>query len=58
MNCTYERYLEQQELEFRRIAKSANDGTQAQKEWLRTAEALLQRRNEHLSVCRKCGEKK
>lgn len=58
MNCNHEKFLEATELECRRIAKSANDGTQSQKEWLRTAEALLVRRSEHLAVCRKCGEKK
>ena len=58
MTCNHEKFLESTELECRRIAKSANDGTQAQKEWLKTADALLQRRSEHLAVCKKRGEKK
>jgi hypothetical protein len=56
MNCNLDRYLEEQWIACLRIAKSANDGTQAQAEWVRTAEAILQRRNEHVSVCKKCKQ--
>jgi hypothetical protein len=60
MTCTHERYLAQQELECLRIAKSCNEGTQAYREWMLTAEALIRRRNEHVVICTKCskGEKK
>ena len=56
MKCNLERFLEQTELECRRIARSANSGTQAYDEWIKTAEALLQRRREHITVCMKCGK--
>ena len=58
MTCTHERYLEEQELNCRRIAQSSNDGTQAHSEWLKTAEAILARRREHLAVCKDCGGKR
>lgn len=58
MACNLEKYLEGEELSCRRIARSANDGTQAQKEWLKTAEVLLERRREHVQVCKKCGGEK
>ncbi len=57
MTCNHEKFLESTELECRRIAKSANDGTQAQQEWTKTAEAILSRRREHIQVCKKCGTK-
>jgi hypothetical protein len=57
MSCTHEQYLEAEELSCRRIAKSCNEGTQGAQEWLKTAEALLQRRREHIQVCKKCGAK-
>ena len=55
MKCNHERYLEENELVCRRIARSCNEGTQAEQEWLKTAEAILARRREHLKVCRECG---
>jgi hypothetical protein len=55
MKCNLERYLEQEELSCRRIARSMNQGTQSEQEWLKTAEAILARRREHLKVCRECG---
>ena len=54
MTCNHERFLREQELECRRIAKSANGGTQAQAEWVKTAEVLLERRREHIKICTKC----
>lgn len=54
MKCNVTSYLEQQEQECRWIAQSANDGTKDQAEWLRTAEALLKRRKEHLAGCKEC----
>ncbi len=56
MMCTLTSYLEAEELQCRRIAHSANDGTKDQREWLRTAEALLARRKEHLAGCRECSD--
>jgi hypothetical protein len=56
MNCNLEKYLEEQEVACLRIAKSANDGTQAQTEWLRTAAVILERRKEHVGVCKKCKQ--
>jgi hypothetical protein len=58
MKCNHEKFLESTELDCRRIAKSCNDGTQAQEEWLKTASTLLERRREHIVVCKKCGGKK
>ena len=55
MKCNLEKFLEETELQCRRIAKSANEGTQSYQEWLKTAEALLERRREHIKVCSKCG---
>jgi hypothetical protein len=49
--------MEEQELTCRRIAKSCNEGTQAQEEWLKTASTLLERRREHIVVCKKCSKK-
>jgi hypothetical protein len=54
--CNHERFLEQQELECRRIARSCNEGTQNYDEWNRTARALLERRKEHISVCKQCKQ--
>ena len=54
MTCNLSLYLQQQELECRRIARAANSGTQAQSEWLKTAEAILARRREHVEVCKMC----
>jgi hypothetical protein len=55
MTCTLTQYLKEQELVCRRIARSENEGTPSQIEWLKTAEAVLARRREHLKVCRECG---
>lgn len=57
MKCNIEKYLEEQELSCLRMARAANDGTQAQDEWLKTATVLNERRKEHVSVCKKCKEK-
>lgn len=57
MTCNHERFLESTELEFRRIAYSCNEDSQGRQEWLRTAEALLARRREHIQTCKKCGGK-
>ena len=54
MKCNLERFLEQQELECRRIARSCHDASR--EEWLKTAEFLLARRREHVAVCEKCGK--
>jgi len=56
MKCTVTLYLEQQELDCRRIAHSSNDGTKDQREWLKTAEGLLQRRKEHVAGCKECAK--
>ena len=56
MTCNHEKFLEEQELSCRRIARAANDGTQAQQEWIKTADALLERRREHIPVCIKCKQ--
>ena len=56
MNCNHELFLEEQELECRRIAKSCNEGTQGHSEWLKTADTLLKRRREHVVICKKCKE--
>jgi hypothetical protein len=56
MKCNHEKYLEQEELSCRRIAKSCNDGTKSQAEWLKTAQALLERRREHLKACKECSK--
>ena len=56
MKCNHEKYLESEEISCRRLAKYCNEGTQAEQEWIKTAEALLQRRREHIKVCLKCGE--
>jgi hypothetical protein len=55
MTCNLERYLREQELTCRRIAKTATDGSHTQIEWFVTADILLERRREHLAVCRDCG---
>ena len=57
MMCNLYQYLQGEELTCRRIAKSCNEGTQCAEEWLKTAEAILARRREHITVCRECGEK-
>ncbi len=56
MKCNHEAYLREQELECRRIARSSNEGTQTGEEWFRTAQALLERRREHIKVCDKCSK--
>jgi hypothetical protein len=56
MKCNLERYMESEELSCRRIARSMNQGTQAEQEWLKTAEAILARRREHLAVCPECSK--
>jgi hypothetical protein len=56
MTCNLEKYLEEQELSCRRIAKSANDGTQSQSEWEKTATVFWERRREHIKVCKKCSK--
>ena len=56
MTCNPNSYLREQELECRRIAKSCNEGTQDQNEWLATAAVLLERRREHVSTCLKCSK--
>jgi hypothetical protein len=58
MNCNHEKFLEEQELQCRRIARSCNEGTEGQREWLKTAETLLARRREHIAVCKKCSKGK
>jgi hypothetical protein len=60
VKCNHCQYLEIEELSCRRIARSENDGTSSQSEWLKTAEAILARRREHLAVCKECngGEKR
>jgi hypothetical protein len=60
VKCNHEKYLEQEERSCRQIARSMNSGTQAEQEWLKTAEAILARRREHLAVCKECngGEKR
>ncbi len=58
MTCTLERYLREQEVTCLRIAKSANDGTPAQTEWLKTAEVLHERRVQHILVCKTCSKDK
>jgi hypothetical protein len=57
VKCTHFQYLEEKMVECLRVAKSANDGTPAQEEWLKTAEALFWRKKEHLKVCKACGGK-
>ena len=52
-----EQFLETTELDCRRVARSCNEGTQAHREWIKTAEMLLKRRREHIMVCKVCGGK-
>jgi hypothetical protein len=54
MKCNIEKYLEEQELSCLRMARAANDGTQAQDEWLKTAESIHSRRSQHAMLCKKC----
>jgi hypothetical protein len=54
MKCTITSYLEAEELQCRRIARSENEGTDSQREWLRTAKVLLERRREHVAGCKEC----
>jgi hypothetical protein len=56
MTCNHEKFLKATEIECLHIAKSCNEGTQAYQEWMLTAEALIQRRNEHVAVCKKCSK--
>jgi hypothetical protein len=56
MKCNVTSYLEQQERDCRWIAQAANDGTKDQQEWLKTAEALLKRRREHIAGCIGCTD--
>ena len=58
MTCNLEKYLSEQEIACRRIARSCNEGTEGQREWIKTAEALLERRREHIAVCVKCSEER
>ncbi len=57
VSCVLREYLEEQSVTCLRLAKSANDGTQAQREWLLTAEVLIQRAKEHEATCQKCKKK-
>ena len=54
MTCILSSYLEEQTFTCLRIAKSANEGTQAQQEWLRTAQVLIDRTQHHKKICGKC----
>ena len=54
MKCNHEKYLEQEERSCRQIARSMNSGTQSQAEWLKTAQTILERRREHLLICKEC----
>lgn len=54
MMCNLCQYLSGEELTCRRIAKSCNDGTQAQAEWAKTAQVLFERRREHILICKEC----
>jgi hypothetical protein len=56
MTCTLTQYLKEQELVCRRIARSENEGTPSQIEWLKTAESILARRREHLKSCLDCSK--
>ena len=56
MSCILAAYLREQELTCLRIAKASNDGTEAQKEWLRTAQVLIDRAAEHKETCKKCKQ--
>ena len=58
MNCTLARYLAEQQVVCLRMAKAANDGTKAQEEWLKTAEAIHERQVRHIADCKQCSEAK
>ena len=54
MSCNLLAYIDEQRIACIRIAKAANEGTDAQREWLRTAQVLIDRAEEHRLTCQKC----
>jgi len=57
MMCVISSYLDEQRIACLRIAKAANEGTQAQQEWLKNAQVLIDRAVEHKAACTKCKQK-
>lgn len=55
MKCNLLAYIEEQEMTCLRIAKAANEGTQAQQEWLKTAQVLIDRAKDHQKACKTCS---
>lgn len=56
MSCNISAYLEEQQIVCLRIARASNEGTDAQKEWLKTAQVLINRAKDHQRTCKKCKE--
>ena len=54
MSCNLSSYLDEQKVVCLRIAKASNDGTPEQREWLKTAQILMDRAEDHEKVCKKC----
>lgn len=54
MNCNLSSYLREQEMTCLRIAKAANENTPEQREWLQTAQVLMDRSADHIQKCDKC----
>jgi hypothetical protein len=52
--CNLCKYLMEEELSCRRIARVANLDTAAGREWERVAGEMLRIRREHLDVCGNC----
>ena len=54
MSCNIFSYLDEQKLICLRIAKASSDGTHEQREWLKTAQAIMDRAEDHEKICKKC----
>ena len=54
MKCNLLRYIEEQAVVCVRIARSCDEGSESRTEWQRTVEVLMERRKEHVAVCKKC----
>ena len=56
MNCNLLLYIEEQETVCLRIAKTAHEGSPERQEWLKTAQALMDRAEDHKKICKKCKQ--
>jgi hypothetical protein len=56
MTCNLWKFIRQQEFECYRISRTCDEGSQNRSEWEKTAQALLERREEHVKVCKKCKQ--